>query len=213
MIAAPISSGMRGVDRVRSWLAVRHSLAAELLVVVGLYALDESTRGVVAGRRDIALRHADDVISIERSLHMFVEIGVERTAERVSGLTSTLGVLYLSLHLALTGLLLLWLYQRRPHAYLFFRTTLLVASAGALIGYLTFPTPPPRLSVDLLKNSHQNEPCAAGARCPARSFVLSRGNSAAIAAPCVLVSHAASALRRRRTILKRVLRAASIACP
>ena len=58
------------------------------------------------------------------------------------------------------------------------------------------------------RNSHQDEPCVAGARCPARSCVLSRANSAAIAAPCVLVSHAASALRRRRTILKRVLRAA-----
>jgi hypothetical protein len=60
MIAAPVSSGMRWFDRVRSWLAVRHSLPAELLVVVGLYALYESTRGVVAGRRDIALRHADE---------------------------------------------------------------------------------------------------------------------------------------------------------
>jgi hypothetical protein len=75
---------------VRSWLAVRHSLPAELLVAVGLYALYESTRGVVAGRRDIALRHADDVVSIERSLHLFVEGSVERTAEHVSGLTATL---------------------------------------------------------------------------------------------------------------------------
>lgn len=152
LIAAPISSGMRGVDRVRGWLAVRHSLPAELVLVVGLYALYESTRSVVAGRRDIALRHADDVVSIERSLHMFVEGSVERTAERVSGLTSTLGVLYLSLHIALTGLLLLWLHQRRPHAYPFFRTTLLLVSAVALIGYLTFPTAPPRLSVDLLNS-------------------------------------------------------------
>jgi PAP2 superfamily len=110
-------------------------------------ALYESTRGVVAGRRDIALRHAEDVVSIERSLHMFVEGGVERAAERVSGLTSALGVLYLSLHLALTGLLLIWLHQRRRHAYPFFRTMLLAASADGLIGYLTFPTAPPRLSV------------------------------------------------------------------
>jgi PAP2 superfamily len=158
MIADPLFSGMRGVDRVRSWLAVRHSLPAELLVVVGLYALYESTRGVVAGRRAVALRHADDVAAIERSLHMFVEGGVERTAERVSGLTSTLGVLYLSLHLALTGLLLLWLHQRRPHAYPFFRTTLLLASAVALIGYLTFPTAPPRLSVDLLNSGTDRLP-------------------------------------------------------
>jgi hypothetical protein len=157
MIAAPISD-LRGVDRVRGWLAVRHSLPAELLVVVGLYALYESTRSVVAGRRDIALRHADDVVSIERSLHMFVEGSVERTAERVSGLTSTLGVLYLSLHVALTGLLLLWLHQRRPQTYPFVRTTLLLVSAVALVGYLTFPTAPPRLSVDLLSNGTDRLP-------------------------------------------------------
>jgi hypothetical protein len=152
LTAAAIPWGMRAVGRIRSWLAVRHSLPAEMLMVVGLYALYQSIRGVVAGRRDIALRHAEDVVSIERSLHVFVEGGVERTAERMSGLTSALGVLYLSLHLVLTGSLLLWLHQRRPHAYPFFRTTLLVTSAIGLIGYLTFPTAPPRLSSDLLNS-------------------------------------------------------------
>jgi hypothetical protein len=67
-------------------------------------------------------------------------------------------VLYLSLHLGLTGLLLLWLHQRRPHAYPFFRTTLLFVSTVALIGYLTFPTAPPRLSVDLLNSGSDRLP-------------------------------------------------------
>ena len=134
---------------VRSWLSVRHSLRVELLIVVGLYALYEATRGIVAGRRSVAIRHADAIVSLERSLHLFVEAGVQRSAERVAGLISTLGVLYLSLHLALTGLLL-WLHRRRPSAYPFFRTTLLLASGIAVIGYLVFPTAPPRLSVDVL---------------------------------------------------------------
>jgi hypothetical protein len=46
--------------------------------------------------------------------------------------------------------MLLWLHQRRPDVYPLFRTTLLLASGVALIGYLTFPTAPPRLSIDLL---------------------------------------------------------------
>jgi hypothetical protein len=123
-----------------------------------VYALYESTRGAVAGRRDIALRHAADVLSIERSMHVFVEGSFERSAERVAGLTSTLGVLYLSLHLALTGLLLFWLHQRRPHAYPFVRTTLLLATALALIGYLTFPTAPPRLSIGDLNSGAAHLP-------------------------------------------------------
>jgi hypothetical protein len=147
---APISAVVHAVSRTRGWLSARHSLRAELLVVVGLYVLYESTRAVVVGRRNVALQHAYDVVSIERSLHLFVEASVERTAERLSGLTSTLEVLYLSLHLVLTGLLLLWLHQRCPSAYPFFRTTLLLASGVALIGYLVFPTAPPRLSITSL---------------------------------------------------------------
>lgn len=150
MTTAPISAVVQAVSRARSWLSARHSLRAELLVVAGLYVLYESTRGIVAGRSNVAVQHAYDVVSIERSLHLFVEASVERSAERLSGLTSTLEVLYLSLHLVLTGLLLLWLHQRRPGAYPFFRTTLLLASGVALIGYLVFPTAPPRLSITSL---------------------------------------------------------------
>jgi len=158
MATAPISAVVRAVSRARSWLSVRHSLRAELLLVVGLYALYESTRGVVAGHSNVALQHADDIVSIERSLHLFVEATVERSAARLSGLTSALEVLYLSLHLALTGLLLLWLHRRRPSAYPFFRTTLLLASGVALIGYLVFPTAPPRLSVTSLDPNFSGVP-------------------------------------------------------
>ena len=53
-------------------------------------------------------------------------------------------------------------------------------------------------------NRPQNEPYVAGARRPARFGVLSRGNSCAIAAPCVLDSHSASALLRRRTVSRAI---------
>ena len=114
--------------------------------MLGLYALYETTRGLVVGNRSLAIRHADDVVSIERSLHLYVEASVQRDAGHVSGLVSTLGVAYLTLHLAVTGLLLIWLHQRRPAAYPFVRTTLLLASGFAVVGYLVFPTAPPRLS-------------------------------------------------------------------
>ena len=57
-----------------------------------------------------------------------------------------LGVSYLTLHLAVTAVVLLWLHRRRPTAFPFVRTTLLVASALALVGFLAYPTAPPRLA-------------------------------------------------------------------
>lgn len=140
----PIAPSTPG--RITGWPATRHSLRTELALVLGLYALYEATRGVVAGSRGLAIRHANDVFSIERSLHLSFEAEVQHGAQQVSGLVSTLGVAYLTLHLALTGLLLLWLHQRRPEAYPFVRTTLLLASGLAVIGYVGFPTAPPRLS-------------------------------------------------------------------
>ena len=130
----------------RGWLSRRHSLPVELAMVLGLYAVYEATRGLVAGDAQVALRHAQDVVSLERSLHIFVEEPVQRAALAVPGLIGTLGFAYLTFHLSLAGGLLLWLHRRRPAAYPLVRTTLLLATALAVVGYVVFPTAPPRLS-------------------------------------------------------------------
>jgi PAP2 superfamily len=138
--------GVWTATRLRDWLSTRHSMPIELALILGLYAVYEGTRGLVAGDERVALRHARDVVSLERSLHIFVEGHVQHAALAVPGLIGTLGFAYLTLHLSLTGGLLLWLHRRRPAAYPFVRTTLLLTSALAVIGYLVFPTAPPRLS-------------------------------------------------------------------
>jgi hypothetical protein len=129
-------------------------------MVVGVYAAYEATRGLVAGDAHVALRHAQDVVSLERSLHVFVEGHVQRAAQAVPGLIGTLGFAYLTLHLTVTGALLLWLHRRRPAVYPLVRTTLLLASALAVAGYLVFPTAPPRLSgvgiADTISRGHVN---------------------------------------------------------
>jgi cytochrome bd-type quinol oxidase subunit 2 len=131
---------------VRGWLATRHRLRVEVALVLGLYAVYEAARGVGGGDRGVAMRHARDIVSLERTLHAFHEAEVQHAAQRVGGLVSTLGIAYLTLHLALTATLLLWLHQRRPASYPLVRTTLVVASAIATIAYSAYPTAPPRLS-------------------------------------------------------------------
>lgn len=135
------------MSRVRtSWLAERHSLGAEAVLVVGLYAVYETTRGLAAGGPAVALHHARMIASLERSLHVFVEANVQHAAGALPGLIGTLGLLYLTMHLAVTGSLLFWLHRRRRAAFPLVRTTVLIASGLALIGYVAFPTAPPRLA-------------------------------------------------------------------
>jgi hypothetical protein len=130
----------------REWLSVRHSLRAEAFAVLALYAGYEATRGLVVGNSDAALRHARQVASVEQSMHVFVEHRVQVDAHLVPGLVGVLGVAYLTLHLATTAGFLFWLYRRHPAAYPLIRTTLLLASALALIGFIFYPTAPPRLA-------------------------------------------------------------------
>jgi membrane-associated phospholipid phosphatase len=143
-----------------AWLTERHSLVAEAGFVLALYALYEATRGLVAGSGAIAVQNADKIVSVERTLHVFVENDVQHAARAVPGLLGVLGVLYLTLHLAATGGYLLWLHRRRPAAFPIVRTTILIASALALIGYLAFPAAPPRLAglgiADTISNGHIN---------------------------------------------------------
>ena len=132
--------------RLVGWLRERHSLAAEAGVIVLLYALYETSRGLVAGDRAGAVHHAHTIAAVERSLHVFAEADVQRAAGALPGLVGTLGVLYLTLHLTITGACLLWLHQRRPGVFPAVRTALLIASGLALVGYLVLPTAPPRLA-------------------------------------------------------------------
>src|SRR5262249_5572979 len=106
----------------------------------------ETSRGLAAGGPAVALHHARMIASLERSLHVFVEANVQHAAGALPGLIGTLGFLYLTMHLAVTGSLLFWLHRRRPVAFPLVRTTVLIASGLALIGYVTFPTAPPRMA-------------------------------------------------------------------
>ncbi len=130
----------------RDWLSVRHSFRAEVFAVLALYAGYEATRGLVVGDSGTAVEHAHQVASLEQSLHLLLEHRVQVAAEYVPGLLGMLGVAYLTLHLAATSVFLLWIYRRRPAEYPLVRTTLLVASALALVGFILYPTAPPRLA-------------------------------------------------------------------
>ncbi len=132
--------------RVQRWLSTRHRLRSEAAVVLVLYGLYELARGLVVGGAGDADHHAHRVVALERWLHVFVEANVQHAARALPGLSSLLGAAYLTLHLAVTAVVLIWLHQRRPGAFAFVRTTLLLASALSLVGFLAYPTAPPRLA-------------------------------------------------------------------
>ena len=152
------SFAAHNAGHVQAWLSTRHRLRSEAAVVLGLYGLYELARGLVVGDARDADHHAHRVVALERWLHLFVEANVQHAARALPGLTSLLGTAYLTLHLAVTAVVLLWLHRRRPAAFAIVRTTLLLASALSLVGFLVYPTAPPRLAgigiADTVSNGH-----------------------------------------------------------
>jgi hypothetical protein len=133
--------------RVMGRLIGRHSLAVEMVVLVSLYLIYDGSRGLVSSGRSVAIRHAHEVVSLERTLHLQWEASFERLSRDVPGLLALFGFGYAVFHLAVTGTALVWLHRRaHPEAFVVIRSALLMASTVGLIGFVAFPAAPPRLA-------------------------------------------------------------------
>jgi hypothetical protein len=113
---------------------------------VGLYAVYELVRGFGSEDFDAARLHTDDIVGLERSLGVYWEHGVQTASLAVPGLGSLLGFLYLALHLVGTGAFLVWVHRSRRAQFALVRTTIVLATALALVGYVLYPAAPPRLA-------------------------------------------------------------------
>jgi PAP2 superfamily len=124
--AAAASIATRATGPLSRWLSVRHPLHTEAAAVIALYGLYEVARGLVVGNAAEAERHARRITATERPLHLLLETKLQSAVHVLPGLTSLLAAAYLTLHLTVTAAVLLWLHQRRPAAFPFVRTTLLL---------------------------------------------------------------------------------------
>jgi hypothetical protein len=131
---------------VRSWLSRPHSGLAEIAGLALLYAVYEVVRGVGGERVGTALAHTASIVSLERHLHVFGEHAIQRAAESVGFVPPLLGVLYVALHFAGTTSALVWLHRRHREHFPIVRTTLVLSTALALVGYRFYPAAPPRLA-------------------------------------------------------------------
>ena len=94
--------------------------------------------------RNAAFAHARDVISLERSLHVFVEPSIQAWASGSHTLMDLLSWLYVNAQTTVTVSALVYLYLRHNRSFYFVRNMFVIAMFVALIGYAVFPTAPPR---------------------------------------------------------------------
>ena len=111
--------------------------------------LYEISRTLAKGDLAVAFVHARDVVSVERSMGIFTELDVQHWALARPWVLDVANTTYFHAHFAVTTCFMFWLYLRRNHHYYFVRNIIFSAMALALIGYILFPTAPPRMLTDL----------------------------------------------------------------
>jgi hypothetical protein len=124
----------------KGWLDVVRQVALFGAVYLG-YRL---VRGMVEGRAGAAFQHARDLIHIEETLHLFVEPSVQAWASGSVLLMDISSWLYVNAQTTVTVGALVYLYLRHNRSFYFVRNMLVIAMAIALVGYVVFPTAPPR---------------------------------------------------------------------
>jgi PAP2 superfamily len=130
----------------RSLAATPHRGLVEVATIFGLYGFYEVVRGQGNASLTVARGHTDEIVALERHLHVFGERAVQRAAHWVPTLPTILGIAYIALHFLGTALFLIWLHRRHHHWFPVVRNTLVTATGVALAIYILYPVAPPRLA-------------------------------------------------------------------
>lgn len=112
------------------------------------------TRGLIQGRTSDALLHADEILSLERMLHLDPERAIQQVALVHVWLIQAANLFYVVGHLPVLVAVALWLYWVHPTAYRIFRDAFGLSALLGLAIYVAFPVAPPRFIagfVDTLK--------------------------------------------------------------
>ena len=116
----------------------------QLALFAGAYYLYRIVRGVVDGQAGLAFENARTLVGFERSVGLFFEPGLQGWARGQEWLLTWANWMYVNSHFVITTTFLIWLYIARNHAFYFVRNMFLVAMGLALVGYMAYPTAPPR---------------------------------------------------------------------
>jgi hypothetical protein len=116
----------------------------QISLFAALYFAYNLVRGLTESSNTAAFAHAEDLISIERALHVFVEPSVQTWASGSHLLMVIASWLYVNAQTTITFTALLYLYMRHNRNFYFVRNMFMIAMPIALVAYAVFPAAPPR---------------------------------------------------------------------
>jgi hypothetical protein len=124
----------------QGWLDALRQLA----LFAGAYYLYRIVRGLSDGQAALAFENARTLVDAERAMGLFFEPGLQAWAQGQEWIVTGANWMYVNSHFVVTTTFLIWLYIARNHAYYYVRNMFMIAMGIALVGYVAYPTAPPR---------------------------------------------------------------------
>ena len=119
-------------------------------VVYVVYSFVRNQFGSAGGDPGPAFGHAKDIIALEKSLHLYIEPGLQQWYLGLpgQGLIRAWNVYYGLAHFLVTFVAFVWLFRRDPDRHRLLRNTLALTTGLAVIGFAAYSLMPPRLLDD-----------------------------------------------------------------
>lgn len=120
----------------------------ELLYVAVFYFVYSWIRnkfGSASVDTELALRHAEQMIDLERAIGLFHEESIQEAFLGNRAFIQFWNLFYGTFHFVITAFVMVYLFVRRPDRYPPWRNTLAFTTALALVGFALYPLMPPRL--------------------------------------------------------------------
>jgi membrane-associated phospholipid phosphatase len=125
----------------KGWGDLGRQLALLLAVDIGY----ETVRGVADGQRSVAMAHGQQVIDFERTTHTFFEPSLQAFFIPANWIVDFANQIYMNSQFAVVLGFFFWIYVFRNESFYFVRNMFIVAMGLGLVGYVLYPTAPPRL--------------------------------------------------------------------
>jgi hypothetical protein len=116
----------------------------QVVLFLLVYYAYRLARGGVDAKAAESFQHGRDLISLERATHTFIEPSVQAWTTSTGWLIDITSYMYLHFHFTLTISALVYIYLCHNRSFYFVRNMLAVSMLIALVGYVVFPTAPPR---------------------------------------------------------------------
>jgi membrane-associated phospholipid phosphatase len=123
----------------------RPPLLGELIVILVLVKVYDQVRRLGVAQARPALHNAQDVLAIERWLHLDLELAGNRWLMGHHTMLLIVSWWYQLAHFTVTLAVLGWCYLRRPDAYRGARNALVLTNVVGLVVFYIYPVMPPRL--------------------------------------------------------------------